>query len=50
MGVRYGEGPWKTKIDNWIGANHAKIDKILTSYEVPLLPINDAPSAQANAK
>ncbi|WP_438391498.1 substrate-binding domain-containing protein [Caballeronia sp. DA-9] len=50
MGVRYGEAPWKTKIDDWIGANHAKIDKILTSYDVPLLPINDKPPAQANAK
>ena len=50
MGVRYGEGPWKTKIDEWIGANHGKIDKILTSYEVPLLPINDAAPAQAKAK
>jgi quinoprotein dehydrogenase-associated probable ABC transporter substrate-binding protein len=50
MGVRYGEGPWKTKIDEWIGANHGKIDQILTSYDVPLLPISDPAPSQANAK
>jgi quinoprotein dehydrogenase-associated probable ABC transporter substrate-binding protein len=50
MGVRYGEGAWKTKIDQWIGANQAKIDKILTSYEVPLLAISESSAAQANAK
>jgi hypothetical protein len=48
--VRYGEGPWKTKIDQWIGANQGKIDKILTSYEVPLLAISETAPAQANAK
>ena len=41
---------WKTKIDQWIGANQAKIDKILTSYEVPLLAISESSAAQANAK
>ncbi len=50
MGVRYGEGAWKTKVDQWIGANQGKIDKRLTSYEVPFLAIIVPPAAQANAK
>jgi quinoprotein dehydrogenase-associated probable ABC transporter substrate-binding protein len=49
MGVRYGEPDWKNKIDTWIGANQGKINQILTSYDVPLLAINDTPS-QAAAK
>jgi quinoprotein dehydrogenase-associated probable ABC transporter substrate-binding protein len=44
MGVRYGEKAWKDKVDKWIGANHDKIDKILVSYDVPLLPITDTPA------
>ncbi|WP_042267884.1 substrate-binding domain-containing protein [Paraburkholderia heleia] len=46
MGVRYGEKAWKDKIDQWIGANHDKIDNILASYQVPLLKPVDAPSAK----
>jgi quinoprotein dehydrogenase-associated probable ABC transporter substrate-binding protein len=46
MGVRYGEKAWKDKVDQWIGANHDKIDSILTSYEVPLLKPVDAPARQ----
>ncbi|MEC5404578.1 substrate-binding domain-containing protein [Paraburkholderia sp. MPAMCS5] len=46
MGVRYGEKAWKDKVDQWIGANHAKIDSILTSYEVPLLKPVDAPAGK----
>jgi quinoprotein dehydrogenase-associated probable ABC transporter substrate-binding protein len=42
MGVRYGEKAWKDKVDNWIGANQPKIDQILTSYQVPLLPLQPA--------
>jgi len=47
MGTRYGEKTWTTKVDQWIGHNQAKIDKILTSYEVPLLPVASAPTAAA---
>lgn len=46
MGVRYREKAWKDKIDQWIGTNQGKIDKILTSYDVPLLK----PVAAADAK
>jgi len=42
MGVRYGEKAWRDKVDNWIAANQPKIDQILTSYEVPLLPLQPA--------
>jgi quinoprotein dehydrogenase-associated probable ABC transporter substrate-binding protein len=46
MGVRYGEKAWKDKVDQWIGANHDKIDSILTSYEVPLLKPIDMPAGK----
>lgn len=39
MGVRYGEKPWRDKVDHWISENRQKIDQILTSYDVPL--VND---------
>ncbi|MDR5817480.1 substrate-binding domain-containing protein [Caballeronia sp. LZ033] len=45
MGVRYGEKAWRDKVDNWIASNQPKIDEILTSYQVPLLPLQPA-SAQ----
>jgi hypothetical protein len=45
MGVRYGEKAWRDKVDGWIGTHQGKIDQILTSYEVPLLPIASAPVA-----
>ncbi|CAH2892702.1 MAG: Bll6196 protein [uncultured Paraburkholderia sp.] len=47
MGVRYGEKAWKDKVDQWIGANYDKIDRILTSYEVPLLKPVDAPAGKS---
>jgi len=37
MGVRHGEKAWQDKVNNWVSANQAKIDSILTSYQVPLL-------------
>lgn len=43
MGVRHGEKAWHDKVDQWIGANQDKIDRILTSYNVPLLKPIDAP-------
>ena len=45
MGTRYGEKTWNTKVDQWIGANQNKIDKILTSFQVPILPVASAPTA-----
>jgi quinoprotein dehydrogenase-associated probable ABC transporter substrate-binding protein len=45
MGTRYGEKTWNTKVDQWIGANQNKIDRILTSYQVPILPVASAPTA-----
>jgi quinoprotein dehydrogenase-associated probable ABC transporter substrate-binding protein len=39
MGVRYGEKAWRDKVDNWIASNQPKIDQILTTYQVPLLPL-----------
>ena len=47
MGVRYGEKAWRDKVDQWIGANQDKIDRILTSYNVPLIKPVDAPSGQS---
>jgi len=46
MGVRHGEKAWQQKVDNWVGANHDKIDSILTSYQVPLLKPIDVKEAQ----
>lgn len=42
MGVRYGEKAWHDKVDQWIMANQGKIDRILASYNVPLLKPVDA--------
>ena len=47
MGVRYGEKDWKDKVDQWIGANHDKIDSILATYEVPMLKPVDVPAPRA---
>ncbi|SMG59838.1 substrate-binding domain-containing protein [Paraburkholderia susongensis] len=47
MGVRYGEKAWKDKVDQWIGANHDKIDSILATYQVPMLKPVDAPGPKA---
>ena len=47
MGVRYGEKDWKDKVDQWIGANHDKIDSILATYEVPMLKPVDVPASKA---
>jgi quinoprotein dehydrogenase-associated probable ABC transporter substrate-binding protein len=40
MGVRFGEKEWKETLDQWIGTNQAKVDRILESYGVPLLDAN----------
>lgn len=42
MGVRHGEKAWHDKVDQWISANQGKIDRILASYNVPLLEPVDA--------
>jgi quinoprotein dehydrogenase-associated probable ABC transporter substrate-binding protein len=38
MGVRFGENDWKSMLDRWIVEHRSDIDRILTSYHVPLLP------------
>jgi quinoprotein dehydrogenase-associated probable ABC transporter substrate-binding protein len=38
MGVRFGENDWKSTLDRWIVEHRHDIDRILTSYHVPLLP------------
>ena len=38
MGVRSGENDWKSMLDRWIVEHRQDIDRILTSYHVPLLP------------
>jgi hypothetical protein len=45
MGTRYGEKAWNDKVDQWIGSNQDKINKILTSYQVPILPVAGATAA-----
>jgi quinoprotein dehydrogenase-associated probable ABC transporter substrate-binding protein len=40
MGLRFGEGEWKTALDEWIAAHRSKVDEILVSYRVPLLDGN----------
>ncbi len=37
MGVRFGEKPWKDSLDSWIAGHQADIDKILASYQIPLV-------------
>jgi quinoprotein dehydrogenase-associated probable ABC transporter substrate-binding protein len=39
MGVRFGEKEWKDTLDNWIAGHRPEIEKILTSYNVPVLEI-----------
>lgn len=41
MGVRFGEKEWKDTLDRWIREHHSEIDKILASYQVPLLALNN---------
>jgi len=44
MGVRFGENDWKATLDKWISTHQQDIDKILTSYGIPLLePTPPAP-------
>ncbi|CAB3748922.1 substrate-binding domain-containing protein [Paraburkholderia humisilvae] len=45
MGTRYGEKAWHDKVDQWIATHQDKINTILTSYDVPLLPLASAPVA-----
>lgn len=37
MGVRFGDKPWKDMLDQWIGSHQQEIDRILSSYHIPLL-------------
>jgi quinoprotein dehydrogenase-associated probable ABC transporter substrate-binding protein len=45
MGMRHGEKAWHDKVDQWIATHQDKINTILTSYDVPLLPLAGAPVA-----
>ena len=38
MGVRFGEKEWQGTLDEWIAGHRAKVEEILTSFQVPLLP------------
>jgi quinoprotein dehydrogenase-associated probable ABC transporter substrate-binding protein len=42
MGVRHGEREWKQQVERLIDTHRGEIDRILRSYGVPLLPIDDA--------
>jgi quinoprotein dehydrogenase-associated probable ABC transporter substrate-binding protein len=37
MGVRFADKEWKSTLDQWISAHKPEIDKILVSYDIPLL-------------
>jgi quinoprotein dehydrogenase-associated probable ABC transporter substrate-binding protein len=37
MGVRFADKEWKGKLDQWISGHKPEIEKILTSYRIPLL-------------
>jgi quinoprotein dehydrogenase-associated probable ABC transporter substrate-binding protein len=37
MGLRQGEKQWKDTLDQWIGAHHDEINRILIQYHIPLL-------------
>ncbi|MET0533742.1 MAG: quinoprotein dehydrogenase-associated putative ABC transporter substrate-binding protein [Steroidobacter sp.] len=47
MGVRFGEKPWQSTVDQWIGGHQPQIDRILKDFHVPLL---DASGAVMQAK
>ena len=40
MGVRFDDKEWKATLDRWIAEHQPEIDKILTSYQVPLLELS----------
>jgi quinoprotein dehydrogenase-associated probable ABC transporter substrate-binding protein len=42
MGVRFGDNEWKATLDRWIDEHHSEIDKILATYQVPLLKLSDS--------
>jgi quinoprotein dehydrogenase-associated probable ABC transporter substrate-binding protein len=46
MGVRFADKEWKSTLDQWISGHKQDIDKILVSYQIPLLE----PSAAAVAR
>jgi quinoprotein dehydrogenase-associated probable ABC transporter substrate-binding protein len=37
MGVRFADKEWKSTLDQWINGHKPEIDKILVSYQIPLL-------------
>jgi len=40
MGVRFDDKEWRATLDRWIAAHQPEIDKILASYQVPLLELS----------
>jgi quinoprotein dehydrogenase-associated probable ABC transporter substrate-binding protein len=42
MGVRFGEKPWQSTVDAWIGSHQSQINTILTEFRVPLLDAGGA--------
>ncbi|MGB8337806.1 MAG: quinoprotein dehydrogenase-associated putative ABC transporter substrate-binding protein [Burkholderiales bacterium] len=52
MGVRYGEKPWRDRVNQFLEKNQAKITAIMSDYGVPLvdIPIVKAEAAPAEQK
>ena len=44
MGVRYGEGEWKTEVESIVARNKDKIDAVLADYNIPLLDLSALPA------
>jgi quinoprotein dehydrogenase-associated probable ABC transporter substrate-binding protein len=42
MGVRFDDKEWKATLDRWIAEHQPEIEKILVSYQVPLLELSAA--------
>ncbi len=43
MGVRFGEKPWRDRVNLFLDKNQAKIQAIMNDYGIPLVTINAAP-------
>ena len=40
MGVRFGEKPWKDRLDEWIRSHGSDVQAILAAYKVPSLEVS----------
>ena len=45
MGVRYGEKPWRDRVNQFLEKNQAKIQAIVADYGVPLVTLASKPDA-----